>query len=64
MNFVNSKFRLYEKLTEQRANAMLKTLWFNELYSRMMHAEQGRYPIPEPEYRMVAEPSAHYGSHE
>ena len=64
MNFVNSKFRLYEKLTEQRANAMLKTLWFNELYSRMMHAEQGRYPVPEPEYRMVAEPSAHYGSYE
>lgn len=64
MNFVNSKFRLYEKLTEQRANAMLKTLWFNELYTRMMHAEQSTYKVREPEYRMVAEPSAHYGSHE
>ena len=32
LEFINSKLDLYNKLTEDKANTMFKTLWFNELY--------------------------------
>ena len=32
LDFINSKLDLYNKLTEDKANNMFKTLWFNELY--------------------------------
>ena len=32
LGFINGKLELYNKLTEDRANAILKQMWFNELY--------------------------------
>lgn len=32
LNFINTKFELYNKLTEDRANALFKKIWFNEVY--------------------------------
>lgn len=32
LDFINSKLELYNKLSEDKANTMFKTLWFNELY--------------------------------
>lgn len=32
LEFINSKLELYNKLTEDRVNALFKQLWFNELY--------------------------------
>lgn len=32
LDFINSKLDLYNKLSEDKANSMFKTLWFNELY--------------------------------
>ena len=32
LNFINTKFELYNKLTEDRANMLFKNIWFNELY--------------------------------
>lgn len=32
LDFINSKLDLYNKLSEDKANTMFKTLWFNELY--------------------------------
>jgi len=34
LQFVNVKLELYNKLTEDKANATLKRLWFNELYDQ------------------------------
>lgn len=34
LNFINSKLELYNKLTEERANSMFKSLFFNELYDQ------------------------------
>lgn len=32
LNFINTKFDLYNKLTEDRANTLFKNTWFNEVY--------------------------------
>ena len=32
LNFINTKLVLYNKLTEEAANAAFKRVWFNELY--------------------------------
>ena len=32
LEFINSKLDLYNKLSEDKANTLFKTLWFNELY--------------------------------
>lgn len=32
LEFINNKLELYNKLTEDRVNALFKQLWFNELY--------------------------------
>lgn len=34
LDFINSKFELYNKLTEDRANTLFKNIWFNEMYDR------------------------------
>ena len=34
LNFINSKLELYNKLTEDRANNMFKSIFFNELYDQ------------------------------
>lgn len=34
LQFVNHKLELYNKLTEDKANATMKRLWFNELYDQ------------------------------
>lgn len=34
LDFINSKFELYNKLTEDRANTLFKNMWFNEMYDR------------------------------
>lgn len=34
LNFINSKFELYNKLTEDRANTLFKSTWFNEVYDK------------------------------
>ena len=34
LNFITSKLELYNKLTEDRANSMFKSLFFNELYDQ------------------------------
>ena len=34
LDFVNTKLELYNKLTEDKVNATLKRIWFNELYDR------------------------------
>jgi type I restriction enzyme R subunit len=36
LTFISTKLDLYKKLTEERANTMLKRLWFNELYNQVM----------------------------
>ena len=36
MTFLNTKLELYNKLTEDRANAMFKRLWFNDIYDRLV----------------------------
>ena len=32
LNFINTKFELYNKLTEDKVNALFKNTWFNEVY--------------------------------
>ena len=32
LNFINTKFELYNKLTEDRANTLFKNTWFKEVY--------------------------------
>ena len=34
LNFIHSKFELYNKLTEDRANTLFKSTWFNEVYDK------------------------------
>ena len=34
LDFITSKFELYNKLTEDRANTLFKNIWFNEMYDR------------------------------
>ncbi len=34
LNFINTKLDLYNKLTEDRVNSMLKLAWFNQLYDQ------------------------------
>jgi len=34
LDFINSKYELYNKLTEERANTLFKNIWFNEMYDR------------------------------
>lgn len=36
LDFVNNKLELYNKLTEDKANATFKQLWFNEVYDRIL----------------------------
>ena len=36
LTFISTKLDLYKKLTEERANTMLKRLWFNELYNQVV----------------------------
>ena len=36
LTFISTKLDLYKKLTEERANTMLKRLWFNELYNQLV----------------------------
>lgn len=36
LSFISTKLDLYKKLTEERANTMLKRLWFNELYNQVL----------------------------
>jgi type I restriction enzyme R subunit len=32
LNFINTKLDFYNKMTEDKANSLLKALWFNEIY--------------------------------
>ena len=34
LDFITSKYELYNKLTEDRANTLFKNIWFNEMYDR------------------------------
>lgn len=34
LDFITSKYELYNKLTEDRANTLFKNIWFNEMYNR------------------------------
>ena len=34
LDFIHSKLDLYNKLTEEAANATFKRLWFNEIYDQ------------------------------
>lgn len=34
LNFINGKLELYNKLTEDKVNHMVKTMWFNEIYDQ------------------------------
>ena len=34
LDFITSKYELYNKLTEDRANTLFKNIWFNETYDR------------------------------
>ena len=34
LDFINNKLDLYNKLSEDRAGSMFKSLWFNELYDQ------------------------------
>lgn len=36
LEFVNGKLELYNKLTEDKANAMFKRVWFTEVYDRLV----------------------------
>ena len=36
LNIINTKLDFYNKLTEDKANAMFKQMWFNEIYDRMV----------------------------
>ena len=38
LNFIISKLELYNKLTEDRANNMFKSIFFNELYDQRVRA--------------------------
>lgn len=40
LEFINNKLELYNKLTEDRANAILKQMWFNELYDARIRGIQ------------------------
>lgn len=40
LEFINSKLELYNKLTEDRVNALFKQLWFNELYDTRVRGIQ------------------------
>lgn len=39
LSFISTKLDLYKKLTEEKANTMLKRLWFNELYGQIMKSQ-------------------------
>ena len=34
LNFINGKLELYNKLTDDKVNVTLKTMWFNEIYDQ------------------------------
>ena len=34
LDFINTKLELYNKLTDERANATFKRIWFNDLYNQ------------------------------
>ena len=34
LSFINTKLELYNKLSEDKANMMFKSIWFNELYDQ------------------------------
>jgi type I restriction enzyme R subunit len=36
ITFINTKLDLYNKLTDQKANEMLKTMWFNDMFRERM----------------------------
>ncbi len=36
LNFINTKLGFYNKMTDEKANMMFKTMWFNELYNKMV----------------------------
>ena len=40
LEFINNKLELYNKFTEDRANAILKQMWFNELYDARIRGIQ------------------------
>lgn len=40
LQFVNTKIELYNKLTEDKVNDKLKTMWFNHLYDRQIRGMQ------------------------
>lgn len=42
INFINVKLDLYNKLTEEKVNEMLKSVWFNDLYRKQMGIGVGR----------------------
>jgi hypothetical protein len=43
LNFINTKLEFYNKLTEDKVNAMFKSLWFNELYDQKVRkGEKGQ----------------------
>lgn len=36
LNFINTKMDMYNRLSENRVNRMLKQAWFNEVYDRRL----------------------------
>jgi type I restriction enzyme R subunit len=36
LNFINTKLELYNKLSDDKVNVMFKTMWFNDIYDRMV----------------------------
>jgi type I restriction enzyme R subunit len=42
LNFISTKLDLYNKLTEDKANHLFKSMWFNELYDQRVRGIIGR----------------------
>lgn len=36
LNFIDKKLNFYNKLTEDKVNSMFKSIWFNEIYDKMV----------------------------
>jgi type I restriction enzyme R subunit len=39
LNFINTKLDFYNKMTEDKANELFKTMWFKDLYSSQMASQ-------------------------
>lgn len=42
LNFIDKKLEFYNKMTDDKANMLLKTLWFNQIYDKRVRGIEGR----------------------